>query len=226
MDGLSGLRRVWVTRAEPGASRTAARLTALGFEPVVQPLLVVRPISQPAPDLTGVAALAFTSANGLDAFAALTPQRDLPVFTVGDATAEAAMQAGFVAVRSARGAAPDLARLLDAEAPGLVLAITAREPSADLQKLVKAAQIRALAVYETVETDALPPDSIDAVLIHSPRAARALAGLWPRWGGCPVIAAISVAAAAPVASLADVAVAERPDEAALFLALGKPPSRL
>ena len=37
--------RVWITRAQPGAARTAARLTALGFEPVVAPLLAIRRVA-------------------------------------------------------------------------------------------------------------------------------------------------------------------------------------
>ncbi|WP_284222549.1 uroporphyrinogen-III synthase, partial [Brevundimonas denitrificans] len=87
---MTAIRRVWVTRAEPGASRTADRLTARGFDPVIAPLLAIRPIPQAPPDLTGIAALAFTSANGVAAFGALTPDRTRPVFTVGDATAQAA----------------------------------------------------------------------------------------------------------------------------------------
>jgi len=82
--------------------------------------------------LTGIAALAFTSRNGVAAFAALSDDRSLPVFTVGDATAEAARTAGFAAVRSAAGALEDLARLLAEAAPGLVLAPGALEPSGDL----------------------------------------------------------------------------------------------
>src|SRR5690606_27759634 len=87
---LRPIRRVWVTRAEPGAGRTAERLAALGFEPMVVPLLAIRPLPCPPPDLTGMAALAFTGRNGVDAFAALTAERGLPVFAVGDATAERA----------------------------------------------------------------------------------------------------------------------------------------
>ena len=58
------------------------------------------------------AALAFTSVNGVAAFAALTPRRDRPVFAVGDATAQAAHDAGFADVLSASGDLRDLARHL------------------------------------------------------------------------------------------------------------------
>ena len=56
---------VWVTRAQPGAAATAERLRAMGYEPLVAPLLEVRTLPGGPIDLTGVAALAFTSASGI-----------------------------------------------------------------------------------------------------------------------------------------------------------------
>ena len=194
---------------------------------MVVPLLAIRPIPQPAPDLSGVAALAFTSRNGVDAFAALCRERCLPVFTVGDATAERASAAGFASVRSAAGALEDLARLLAAEAPGPVLASGALEPSGDLPALLAGRiEVRTLPVYEAVETGAATPADFDAVLVHSPRAGRALAAraLFP---GRTVVA-ISQAAAAALGHPPDVEIrsAVRPDEAAMFEALGKPAPRV
>lgn len=196
---------------------------------MVAPLLAIHPLPQPGPDLRGVAALAFTSRNGVAAFAALTDARDLPVFTVGDATAEAAHAAGFARVRSAAGAIGDLVRLLVAEAPtgGVVLAPGALEPAGDLPALLSGrVEVRALLVYEAVPTGAAAPAAFDAVLIHSPRGGRALAGLGPFAGQTAV--AISEAAAAPLTAVAglDIRVAAHPDEAALFEALGKPAPRV
>lgn len=161
--------RIWVTRARPGASETAQRVRALGHEPVVAPVLEVRPLEARI-DLADVAALAFTSRNGVEAFARLSQRRDLPVFAVGDATAEAARAQGFAAVRSAAGDVEALANLIDA---GPALCPTAAEPAADLAAMLKARGVpaRSIAVYETVP---LHPDApaVDAVLIHSPKAAR------------------------------------------------------
>ena len=189
-------------------------------------MLAIEPISQAAPDLTGVAALAFTSRNGVDAFAALSGARALPVFAVGDATAEAARAAGFASVRSAGGALADLARLLTAEAPGRVLAPGALEPSGDLPALLAGrVGVHVLPVYRAVETGAAAP-VFEAVLVHSPRAARALAALGPFTG--QVAVAISDAAADPVtrAAALEIRIATRPDEAALFEALGKAAPRV
>ncbi len=221
------IRRVWVTRAEPGAARTAERLAARGFEPVVVPLLAIRPLSCTPPDLTGVAALAFTSRNGVDAFAALTPDRRLPVFAVGDATAERARQAGFAEVRSASGALDDLARLLAEAAPRPVLAPGAREPAGDLPALLDGrVEVRRLPVYEAVGTGAAAPADWDAVLVHSPRAGQALARLGPVAGRTAVVISEAAAAALGPQPGAEVRIAARPDEAAMLEALGKAPPRV
>lgn len=215
-----------MTRAQPGAARTAARLTALGFEAVVAPLLTIRPIPRPEPDLDGFAALAFTSVNGVEAFAALTARRDRPVFAVGDVTAAAAQAAGFAAVRSAGGALDDLARLLaGAGIAGRVLAPGAREPAGDLAGLLAGAvPVEALPVYEALETGAAAPEAFDAALVHSPRAGRALAGLGPESGRGRLAAAISRAAADALspAGFVEIRIATAPTEDALLEALGNP----
>jgi uroporphyrinogen-III synthase len=72
--------RILVTRSEPGASETATRLEAAGYEAVVEPLFSIVPIDATLPDFD---ALAFTSANGVRRFAALSPRRDAAVFCVG-----------------------------------------------------------------------------------------------------------------------------------------------
>src|SRR5437868_3236256 len=71
MTSEPGQPRIWITRARPGAEATASRLRDAGFEPVIAPVLEARPIADAAVDLTGVDALAFTSAAGVAAFVAL-----------------------------------------------------------------------------------------------------------------------------------------------------------
>ena len=225
---MSAIARVWVTRARPGAGRTAGRLGALGFEPLVAPLLRIQALPA-TPDLTGIQALTFTSANGVAAFAALSAARDLPVLTVGDATARAAREAGFATVRSADGDLAALAGLIRAEARDLtILHPSAAEPAGDLRAAVgDAAAIRTLPVYEACETGVAAPGAWDAVLVHSPRAGRALAAsLSPKAAEGRVAVVISPAAAAPLERLpfAQVRVAAAPVEDALLAALGKPGS--
>ncbi len=224
--------RVWVTRTEPGASRTAEKLRALGHEPVVAPLLEVHVLPAEI-DLDGVGALAFTSANGVRAFAERDPDpafgRALPVFTVGDATAAAARKAGFADVASAEGDLDALADLIAAEAPrikGAVLAPGPREPAGDLPRALAAQGViaRSMALYETLPVFPRGLGTVDAVLIHSPKAAERLAAVLGGKTG-PVAYCISPAAAAPLAGhpFARVEWAERPDEDSLLDLLAPAP---
>lgn len=224
--------RVWITRAEPGAARTAARLRDMGFEPIVAPLLTIENLTPPVPDLAPFAALAFTSINGLAAFSALTPRRDLPAFAVGDATAQAAHDAGFADVRSAAGDLHALARLIaSAIANAAVLVPQAETPAGDFTAALTTAgarnvSVHSLTVYRAIETSVAAPALFDAVLIHSPRAGKALTKLHHAPLAQAVLACISLAAAAPLAALGlTPVVAKSPDETSLLTilnaALGK-----
>jgi len=199
----------------------------LGWTPVVCPLLAIRPLPQPAPDLDDCAAIAFTSINGVAAFAALTPRRDRRVLTVGDATAGAARDAGFVDVVSANGSLSDLVNLVSrAMHPHeRLLAAVAKEPVADLARLLTGrVRVETVSVYEAVETGAHAPESIDAIMIHSPRAAVALAALGPQAFERRMIVAISEQAAVPLNDLSavDLRIADHPSETGMLEALGKP----
>lgn len=193
----------------------------------MQPLLAIRPLSPTLPDLEGFGALAFTSRNGVSAFANLTPRRDRRVFTVGEATAQAAREAGFSDVQTADGAVDDLAALIVREMqPGeRLLAAVARQPVADLAGLLTGrVQVETLSVYEAVETGVGAPEDVAAILIHSPRAAVAFAARGTEAVDQRRIVAISTQAAAPLNGLpiADLRIAGHPSEAGMLEALGKP----
>ena len=107
--------RVLVTRSQPGASETAARLKAMGYRPIAEPVFTVERLKAELPEFD---ALAFTSLNGVRVFAELSPRRDGPVFCVGARTAEEARKEGFSDVVSADGDVAALAKLiLDRAAP-------------------------------------------------------------------------------------------------------------
>jgi uroporphyrinogen-III synthase len=215
-----GPRRIWVTRTQPQADATALRLAEMGLAPVVAPVLIARAVPADI-DLAHIAALAFTSAAGVRAFAEASPSRGLPVLAVGGATAEAARAAGFAHVLASKGDVEALADLIAAARPSLVLAPTAREPAADLPALLAARGVaaRSVVVYETVPTGSVVPADIDSVLVHSPRAARIVADLISTDMAATLSAyAISEAAAGPLHALplAHLAVAPFPDEASLL----------
>ncbi|WP_411288881.1 uroporphyrinogen-III synthase [Phenylobacterium sp.] len=180
-------QRIWITRAQPGAEATAERVRALGHDAMVSPLLQVRNLTGVDIDLTGVAALAFTSANGVRAFADGCAERAIRVFAVGSATAQAARAAGFRSVLSADGDVDALAEgigLRRRELKGAVLHPGASEPAGDFAGALRkhGVEARHLILYETgpvalsdERTELLV--QCDAALLHSPRAAQVLAKL-------------------------------------------------
>jgi uroporphyrinogen-III synthase len=234
--------KVWVTRAEPEAQNTAQALIAAGHTPMVEPLLRIQALPGADEALALAAAqaasLAFTSAAAVRTFALLRPGQnlDLPVFAVGAATARAARAAGFQAVTSADGDVSNLAERIAAARPsGPVLHPSALEPSGDLVGDLTARGVEALAapIYETVPRapsrallqilDQDPP-GMDAVMIHSAKAGRALAQLLVRRPGAAghlVLSAISGAAGKPLSAIAFArrAIAAAPNEPAMLNSL-------
>jgi uroporphyrinogen-III synthase len=214
-------RRVWVTRALPGALVTADRVRALGFDAVVAPLLRVRPVGDGPIDVTGVGAIAFTSVNGVEAFAARSAERVAPVFAVGGATAAAARSAGFEAIITSDGGVAALARAIRArrhEIDGAVLHPAAAELAGDLSDA--GVPIRTLTVYETVAT---PRDSaferlvpgFHAALVHSAKAARQLADILRR-SPAPALRLLCLSPAVAAPLCGEITTAALPNEEALL----------
>ena len=84
--------------------------------------------------------------------------------------------------------------------------------------------IQRLPVYAAEETNAAAPADFDAVLLHSPRAARAFASIaTPEIAANRLAVCISAAAAAPLTgfSFAEIRTADTPDENSVLTALGK-----
>ena len=85
--------RILVTRPQPGAAQTAAALCARGHEPIVAPLLQIEILAEVDPKAADWAAILLTSANALPGIvksAGRSAWRGMPVFAVGDRTAQAA----------------------------------------------------------------------------------------------------------------------------------------
>ncbi|ADZ68811.1 uroporphyrinogen-III synthase [Polymorphum gilvum] len=225
--------RFLVTRPQPDCARTAQRLRALGHEAVEAPLLAIVETPPESFDLSGVGALAVTSGRALAVLAGHRQQDvlvGLPLYAVGDRTAERARALGFATVIAAGGDVAALAERIAADGVRqTVLYPAARERAGDLEGLLAARGVacRTVEVYRSEPVDALPDavaaalaaEAFDAVLVYSARTAGALAALLARAGPAarrPRVVAISAAAGAPLDALADVEAADRPDEAALI----------
>ena len=152
-------RGILLTRPEPGASRTAARLVELGFCPILAPALVIRALPARLPDPTRTQAVLLTSDNALPA---LPPSwRAHPLFAVGATTAAQARANGFSQIHSADADATALAALVTETcrpAHGALLLLSGRGQGQDLAQTLRAAQFRVIrrAVYAAIPAPALP----------------------------------------------------------------------
>ncbi|HMF23685.1 MAG TPA: uroporphyrinogen-III synthase [Pseudolabrys sp.] len=224
--------RVVVTRPQADSERTASALRSKGHEVLVAPLMKVEAV---AADLSGNwAAVAITSANAPVAISAHPRGKALfalPLFAIGQRSAETARQAGFTDVTPAGGDVRDLVRTLtDADAKGPLLYLAGKDRAADLIGELSARGIAAemRIVYRTVTTP-FPPElirafkagDVDAVLHFSRRSAENyLAGARGAGIAGPALAVrhlcLSAQVAEPLAAAGRVAIARRPDEASLI----------
>jgi len=229
--------RLLVTRPEDDAARTARTLRERGHDVLLAPLLRIEAIDA---DLSGTwTGVLMTSANAARAVAAHRQAgalANLPVFTVGDRTAEAARDAGFTEVISADGALPELVRLVAARFAGdkarlLYLAGEDRAGDAMTDLAAFAVDLHTIVVYRAAIagalsgalSEALRAGRLDGALHYSRRSAETLLSLAEQAGLLNAVLSLahyclSAEAASPLreAGAKRVHVAASPREAALI----------
>lgn len=181
---------VIVTRPAHQSEAQAAALRARGYTPILAPCLRLEVLEGAALDVSGVAAFACTSANGIAALAARTAERDKPLFVVGAASAAAARAAGFAVVVQSEGDAPALAALIARRldpALGDLLYASGADAAFDLAAALAPDRIavRTMALYAMRRVSALPAAALAAldaktaaaVLLMSARTAEAFGAL-------------------------------------------------
>jgi uroporphyrinogen-III synthase len=235
--------RVLVTRPQPSAAATAARLEAMGHEAIVLPMMEA--IHQPHAAQDGLAlphgAIAVTSAEAIRALAAirnqLAPHLKTPVFCVGAATAQAAKLLGFRSLVTGPGTGVALAALVadrsKSLAHGLVyLAGSPRSPAfeaalQDAGVAYRVAEVYRMSPisYSAPNMDALlAPHAPDVALFYSHETARHFfASIPPETSdalrGVRLLCLSEHVAAAIPAGFERIAVAAEPSEANLFALL-------
>jgi uroporphyrinogen-III synthase len=227
-----------VTRPEPDAERTAARLRQQGHQVTVAPVLRLETMPEAAFGAGPFAALVMTSGNAARVILG-HDRRDellgLPVFTVGRQTAEAARAAGFSTAASADGGFPELVRLIAAKlrvGQARLLYLAAEDRSGDLARALAphGIDVETVVIYRTVSSPTLPQDlraalsdRLDGVLHYSRRSAQSFllgAGTAGRLDAAVKLThyCLSSEIAAPLraAGATQVRIAPRPEEAALI----------
>jgi len=235
--------RVLLTRPERDAQRTAAALRAHGHEPILAPLLHIEILSDAELGRGPWAAILVTSANAVRAIAEHRRRAALqavPVYAVGQRSAQAMREAGFADVTSADGDVNDLANLVAARLkPATPLLYLAGEKrSGDLAGTLRGRDfmVQTVLVYRVIAAEKLPRQAsdaltagIDAVLHFSRRSAEAYvsaareAGVLNDALAKPIHLCLSGRIAQPLtgAGAARICIAARPDEAALLELLEK-----
>lgn len=234
--------RAVLTRPREDSERTAAALRARGHEALIAPLMRVEPAATKLTTAWG--GVVITSAHAAQALADRS-ERDalikLPLYAVGQRSADAARDAGFTVIVTAGGDLKDLVRTIvehraDDKGPLLYLAGEVRSGDliGDLTTHGIAAEMAV--VYRAVPAPfsaeliaALQSGAVDAVLHFSKRSAESyLAGARAAEVAAQALAVthycLSAQIAAPLkaAGAARVVVAKRPDEAAMIELLAAP----
>jgi uroporphyrinogen-III synthase len=200
----------------------------MGHEPVLAPCLEIVLLPAHLPDRCG--ALIITSGQAIPAM----PEKlhGVPMFCVGDATANRARAAGFFRVESAGGDARDLFRLVCArrlpgthvlavgERQGLALSRQLHEAGISVlrRKVYAARPMRALSADIAAD---LAAEKMPAALFYSAETARAFVRLRPRNTAAITAYALSPAVALGLGGLpwAAIRVAVAPTEADLMALL-------
>jgi uroporphyrinogen-III synthase len=173
-----------VTRPQEDSTALVTELERRGIEVFVCPMLTIVLEHRPELRLSGIQGLLFTSANGVRAFAKVSPRRDLPAYAVGDRTAAAAKDAGFLNVHSAGGGVDSLVALVRGTCKpgaGAFLHAAGTDVAGDLAGQLGAAGfvVRREVLYRAQATTAIAgaartaiaDHELDMVLFYSPRSA-------------------------------------------------------
>jgi len=179
--------RILITRPKEDAARFAELVRARGHEAVCAAVLSVHFYDGPELTLEGVGAVLATSANGVRAFARRTDNRELPIFTVGPQTADAARRAGFEHIENADGDAATLAEAVPhwiKPEDGVLLHAASAENDGRVKELLAEEGFTVVieALYDIVPAHKLPEaareplarGTLDAVVVFSARSAQTL----------------------------------------------------
>jgi uroporphyrinogen-III synthase len=221
---------VLLTRPRDASERFAAALRAeLGPVAVaIVPLMEIVPTGV-TPDLTGTAALIFTSAAGVEVFGRLSARRDLPAWCVGARTAEAARDIGLTAQSAGGDADALVAQIIAARPQGRLVHLCGVHSRGEVAERLTAAGLPcgALAIYD--QTASGPNSALTAALAHqgpvivplfSPRSAALFASAVGGGGAViPVALSDAVRAALPPVLAARALVADSPDAPTMIRAI-------
>ncbi len=180
--------RLIVTRPAEDANPLIEKLKALGHQALSAPMISVALVEGALVPKRAWQAILVTSANSIRALVQSEQHHallDVPVLTVGPASASAAEAAGFQNVESANGDLPALTAFAKAKLKvegGPLLYPSGTRISGDLKAQLAGAGFECirLSLYDAIAAEQVPDGvadhiragNIDGVLLYSPRTAR------------------------------------------------------
>ncbi len=229
-------KKVLITRPEADSVILAEQVRAMGAEAVIAPMMTIRVLDTDLPDLQKYDALAFTSANGVQAFAGKSDVRTHKCFCVGGETAARARAEGFTNIYEAGGKAESLADLIIAKRPKRVLYCAPEHKAYPfLDRLREGGVLCEEVVLYVAEPRMHIPDNIKAMmaqndidfaLFFSKRTAQIFMDLVEREGCTPALKSIkalclsdSVVQSAQAGLWARTYVSGKPDSGSMLLLL-------
>jgi uroporphyrinogen-III synthase len=218
---------VIVTCTQPKADAFVTRLRGLGYPAHAMPVLEAVGTYLPCPDLYHrFSGYILTSMQALRFLPADIP-KDLPLFAVGDATAEAARSAGFQQVCSAAGDVNCLAAFIQAKnTRGQLLHVCGVDLAACTKAVFEAAGLKVVywPVYRTIkkvfDIKAFLGEPPCFFTLHSPKGAQVFVAGLPQGVETQKMSLLCLSRAVvdyvPEINFGCVRIAETPDEKALI----------
>lgn len=173
---------VLVTRPIEQATEFAELINALGFTPLIQPLLEIEYFPFSLKQSEKPAAIILSSRQSLKNIEIPADWRAIPVFCVGDMTAKVARQAGFQNVIAGDGDLTDLLPLVLGQIPAgqNLLYLRGEDVRHDLKTCLPDYHIQELVTYRAKPVAALQSDvlsrfgEIDVITLFSARSGAVL----------------------------------------------------
>lgn len=211
------MRRVLILRPQPGADRTARKAGQLGLETIVHPLFAPQPIAWTPPPAARFDAFLLTSANAARlAGPALAAYRALPTYAVGQASADALMDEGFVKVIAGEADASAIAARLATDGHRHILHLSGTTVAPMVAGPLNITRIPVYSMTSLPPDPALLHDALpgSVLLVHSPRAGQRLAEQIPQpvRAGLHLVGISSAALAAAGTGWASARASARPDD--------------
>lgn len=181
------MRQILVTRPKEDFKRTADNLAQLGFEALSAPMMDFNQILFSMPEMAEVAALIFTSANGIRAVKDRAEFKAMACYVVGAQTAKLAAECGFEILGQGAGNVSSLCEVIaqDYLARGFdkpLLHISGVHQAGNLSQSLAELSIAThrLQAYEMQKVADIAVDieqrlesqTIDAILLYSARSAK------------------------------------------------------